>query len=153
MKKVQQGFTLIELMIVVAIIGILAAIAIPQYQDYTVRAKISSVLASVGAVKTAVGICIQEQGGDATNCNGGSNNIPSTLSTNEIKSIAVAAGVITITLKSGIGKDIPDDSTIILTPTAAANSASVTWAYTKTGLTNAVAITAIEKTYSSGGGS
>lgn len=54
MKKVQQGFTLIELMIVVAIIGILAAIAIPAYQDYTVRAKMSEALAAASPAKTSV---------------------------------------------------------------------------------------------------
>jgi type IV pilus assembly protein PilA len=54
MKKVQQGFTLIELMIVVAIIGILAAIAIPAYQDYTVRSKVSEGLNLAASAKTAV---------------------------------------------------------------------------------------------------
>ncbi|WP_083251559.1 pilin [Acidihalobacter yilgarnensis] len=54
MKKVQQGFTLIELMIVVAIIGILAAIAIPAYQDYTIRAKVTDGINLAAAAKTAV---------------------------------------------------------------------------------------------------
>jgi type IV pilus assembly protein PilA len=54
MKKVQQGFTLIELMIVVAIIGILAAVAIPAYQDYTIRAKVSEVLVIASAARTSV---------------------------------------------------------------------------------------------------
>ena len=54
MKKLQQGFTLIELMIVIAIIGILAAIAIPAYQDYTVRAKVSEGLSLADAAKTTL---------------------------------------------------------------------------------------------------
>ena len=59
MRKVQQGFTLIELMIVVAIIGILAAIAIPQYQNYITRAKWADVVTSVGSLKVAIAECAQ----------------------------------------------------------------------------------------------
>ena len=54
MKKVQQGFTLIELMIVIAIVGILAAVALPAYQDYTIRAKMSEPLALMGEAKTSI---------------------------------------------------------------------------------------------------
>jgi type IV pilus assembly protein PilA len=62
MKKVQQGFTLIELMIVVAIIGILAAIAIPAYQDYTVRSKVTEMINSAGVCKTSVAEYYQSLG-------------------------------------------------------------------------------------------
>jgi type IV pilus assembly protein PilA len=59
MKSTQKGFTLIELMIVVAIIGILAAIAIPAYQNYTLKAKFSEVVNSVAPIKTGIEVCVQ----------------------------------------------------------------------------------------------
>ena len=74
MKKVQQGFTLIELMIVVAIIGILAAIAIPSYKDYTIKAKVGQVIASLGGQKIKVGLNYSELGSlsctDVAHCSG-----------------------------------------------------------------------------------
>ena len=67
-RTAQKGFTLIELMIVVAIIGILAAIAIPAYQDYVTRAKWSDNIASLAAVKTAIAECLQDNAGTSASC-------------------------------------------------------------------------------------
>jgi type IV pilus assembly protein PilA len=61
-RQAQAGFTLIELMIVVAIIGILAAVAIPAYSDYTAKAKISNAITAVDSIKTAVSVCIPRSG-------------------------------------------------------------------------------------------
>ena len=59
MKKVQKGFTLIELMIVIAIVGILAAVALPAYQNYTMRAKFAEVVSAVVPVRNAIDVCVQ----------------------------------------------------------------------------------------------
>jgi type IV pilus assembly protein PilA len=105
MKRIQKGFTLIELMIVVAIIGILAAVAIPQYQDYTVKAKLSKVQSTLAPVKTAVALYFQEQGGfPAAADNWTSLGIGGTGPTlpNELSAISIAAntGAITATINN-----------------------------------------------------
>ena len=133
MKKAQSGFTLIELMIVVAIIGILSSVALPAYQNYTKRAKFTEVILATNAAKIGVEICAPNTVGTATGtisaCAGGQNGVPSDLGASGfVATVATAAtGVITATAVSINGLN---GETYILTPTMAAGR--VTWGGTGT---------------------
>jgi type IV pilus assembly protein PilA len=122
MKKIQQGFTLIELMIVIAILGILLAIAIPAYQDYTVRAKVSEGLNMATAAKLGVSETRQTRG--TWPSNNAAAGIANTIQSTYVNSVAVSGnGVITVTYRNIT--ELPANATVTLTP-AFANE-SVRW--------------------------
>ena len=136
-KDSQQGFTLIELMIVIAIIGILAAVALPAYQNYTAKAKFSEVVTSVTAVRAAIDICYQTEGA-LLGCDATDNGSIATAATDAsagsyVSGVAVTAntGVITATaIADAAFGDGSTQYTYILTPDDTSNS--LTWAATGT---------------------
>jgi len=125
MKK-QQGFTLIELMIVVAIIGILAAIAIPAYQDYTIRAQVSEGINLASGAKAAISEYFMDSGVlPASNADAGL-EAAANISGNYVSQVAVgAAGVVTVTYSGPEVNAQIAGQTLTLTPTT--NAGSVQW--------------------------
>lgn len=113
--KKSKGFTLIELMIVVAIIGILAAVAIPAYNDYTQTTKASAGIAGLSSFKTTVAMCYQKEG-SLVDCTEGTKGIPSAVTAagtiNYLSAVDVQAGVITATLEAKDRSSAPIDVSI-----------------------------------------
>ena len=139
MKK-QQGFTLIELMIVVAIIGILAAIAIPAYQDYTIRAQVSEGLNLAGGAKAAVTEYYQDSGNLATTNDEAGLETNTEIQGKYVGQIGVGGdgsgvnGEIEVTYGNSVNAAISGD-TLILTPDTS-NAGSVVWTCTSPDISN-----------------
>ena len=124
MKKLQQGFTLIELMIVVAIIGIMASIAMSTFQNYLIRAQISEGLSLTGPLKTAIAAYINEKGVFPTDNADAALEAPGEYAGSYVTSISVSGAIISIVYGNNANVQISGESVLL---TAANNVGSVSW--------------------------
>ena len=123
MRTIQKGFTLIELMIVVAIIGILAAVALPAYQDYTVRAKVSELILAASSARTAIAEKLQaDPAATASMGVGVTINVVGKIASADVSDAGLVV-VIGSTASSSTGQAV----TLTVTPTANTSTGTITW--------------------------
>ncbi len=135
----QAGFTLIELMVVIAIIALLALFGVPQYANHTQRAKVTGALSGISAVKLAVASCAQESG-SVVGCSSGLSEIPSAVASGSggasiqyVDSVSVVDGVISVV---STGK-LSDGSLMALTLTPSLNDSALRWTLSGSGCSSA----------------